>query len=117
PNVINEIGDVPFSGGPRTHQTINVGLDKFIKPPAARVETTGQSLIHRHKHRVCLNWKYTLDPCPLSQAARKPARCPVGMLRVSQPGVPGQKPQPRRSEKTHLRSELPGLFRSVIKFA
>src|SRR5439155_270544 len=84
-------------------------LDKFRKTPAACVETAGELLIHRHKHRVCLDWKYALDPCLLSQTAREAACRPVGMLRVRQPGVPGQKPQPRRSEKTHLRSELTGL--------
>src|SRR5206468_8164292 len=102
---------------PRAHQTINVGLDEFIKTPAARVETAGESLIHRYKHRVGLDWKHAVDPCLLSQTARKNVCRPVGMVRVAQPCVTHQKPEPRRGEKTHLRSELTGLFRSIIKFA
>src|SRR3989442_1535144 len=48
---------------------------------------------------------------------RKNVCCPVGMVRVSQPDVSSQKPKPGRSKKTHLRSELTGLFCSIIEFA
>src|SRR5439155_25637189 len=101
----------------RTHQTINVGLNKFIKTPTASVEGTGQSLIHPHKDCVCVDWKYALDSCFHSETSRKAARRPICMLRVPLPGVSVQEPQPLGSEKTHLRSEVPGLFRSIVKLA
>jgi len=114
-NVTNEIADTILSGRPGTHQTINIRLDKFVETPSARVKAAHKFIVHARKDRICLHWEYNFNVCLTLQTMRKLARGVVGMLSVLQPNVLFQNSQPRRSQETHLRAKLAGLFHSILE--
>ena len=84
--------------------------------PAAHAEIANELVIHSYEHGVRFNRKDDVDLCLGLEAIRKLARHTIGVLRVPQPNIIRQKREPRRSQKTHFRAELPGLFEPVIKF-
>jgi hypothetical protein len=101
-NVTNEIAHITLSGRPRTHQTVNIGLDKFVEAPAARLEPTREFVVYPSEYRICLHRGYNLDVRLGLQTIRKLARSAIGVLGIPQPYVPDQKSQPLRRQKAHL---------------
>src|SRR5215475_7271097 len=57
-NVTNEIGNITLIGSPRTHQTVNLGLDKFIKLPPACLEPLDELVVYSDKHGISLHRGY-----------------------------------------------------------
>src|SRR4029077_7896847 len=53
--------------------------------------------------------------CVTLQSSGKSLRHRVRVIRVLQPNAVIQQTKPGRAEKTHLRSQLPGLLHSVIE--
>ena len=86
-NIGHEIGDGRFGGRPRTHQTVNIGLDELVKTPAPGLEMPHELLIHPHKNRICVHWEDDFDLSLVSQAVRKMACGAIGVLCVPQPDV------------------------------
>jgi hypothetical protein len=116
-SVTNEIADITLGGRPGTHQTVNIRLDKFVKTPPARLEASCELVVHPRKDRICLHWEYNFNVRLALQILRKLVCCAIGALGVSQPHVGCQESQPRRSQKTHLRAKLAGLFHSIVELA
>src|SRR6266496_2736516 len=109
------MGDLLLGCGPGTHQAVNVGLDKLVKTPSARLDAARDLVIQPNKHRICLHRKDNLDLRHTLQAPRKMTCGAVRALGIPQPYVPRQKSHPRRSQKTHLGTELSGLFHSIVE--
>src|SRR6266550_9416205 len=72
-NIGDEIGDGLVGCRPRTHQTVNIGLDELVKIPAPGLEMPRELLIHPDKNRICVRGEDDLDLCLASQAVRKMA--------------------------------------------
>jgi len=64
-----------------------------------------------------LHRKNDVDLCFRSQLVREPLRGPICMLRIAQPNVVIQQSDPGRSQETHFRRKLAGLFNAIIEFA
>ncbi len=56
-NIGQEIGDGLVGCRPRTHQTVNIGLDELVKMPAPGLEMPHDLLIHPDKNRIRLHWE------------------------------------------------------------
>ena len=70
-NIGHEIGDGRFGSRPRTHQTVNIGLDELIKSPAPGLEMPYELVIHPHKNRICVHGKDNFDLPLVSQASAR----------------------------------------------
>jgi len=60
-NIGHEIDDGRFGRRPRTHQTVNIGLDELVKTPAPGLEMPRELLIHPDKNRICVHWEDDFD--------------------------------------------------------
>src|SRR5213075_2825670 len=65
------MGDLLLGCGPGTHQAVNIGLDKFVKTPSARLDAACDLVIQSNKHCICLYGKDNLDLRHTLQAPRK----------------------------------------------
>src|SRR5437762_8171281 len=92
------MGDLLLGCGPGTHQAVNIGLDKFVKTPSARLDAACDLVIQSNKHCICLHGKDNLDLRHTLQAPRKVTCGTVRVLGIPEPYVPRQKSDPRRSQ-------------------
>src|SRR5436853_2518024 len=109
------MGDLLLGCRPGTHQAVNIGLDKLVKTPSARLDAARDLVIQPNKHCICVHGEDNLDLRLTLQAPRKVTCGAVRVLSIPQPYVPRQKSNPRRSQKTHLGTELSGLFHSIVE--
>jgi hypothetical protein len=89
-NVANELVDLFFGRRPSAHQSVNVGLNKIVKAPAAPVQIGRQSLGHSHKHRVRLTGKYRFRAEDIAQFLGEKLGIPVRVQGILDPRIVGQ---------------------------
>src|SRR5437660_10227581 len=109
------MGDLLLGCRPGTHQAVNIGLDKLVKTPSARLDAARDLVIQPNKHCICVHGEDNLDLRLTLQAPRKVTCGAVRGLSSPQPSVPRQKSNPQRTQTTHLGTHRSDLYHSVAQ--
>ena len=114
--ISEEIFNVVFRRVPTAHQPAIALADVGVKLPAAPAQLVDLRLWDACENGVRLTWKSNFHIWNQAKTLLQLPRHFVGVSGVAKPRAVLQDSNPRRGKKTHLRSELPRLFTSVIKF-
>src|SRR5262249_5943968 len=114
--ITEKLIDVRICSGPRTHQSINIRLDKFVKMPPLRIQILNDVLSQPDKNGIRLNRQNEVD-LRNANAFRESSRHCVGVPCVSEPSLVREQRQPLRCQESRLRPQLAALFHSVLELA